>query len=123
MRILDPSNAIADAISRDYTDAAPFSQYRADALAYVKAVCGADRQLRAVRWPARVQPYITAMLLTFEPAAIRCTRAGAAAGSRAAAASVNDTNPDCQAVNDSTIPDTIRSMLHLPPRAEENNDH
>ena len=117
VRIVGPWNAITDAINRDYTDAAPFSQYRADALALVRALRTAGRQFRAVRWPRRVQPYITSLLLTFMPADIRCTRAGAAAGSRAAAANVNDFNPDCQAAADSTIADTIRSMLNLPPRS------
>jgi len=60
-----------------------------------------------------VQPYITALLLTFGP----YTEAGIAAGSRAAATTVNDTNQDCLAVTDCTIPDTIRSMLGLPPRS------
>jgi hypothetical protein len=64
-----------------------------------------------------MQPYIDSMLLTYIPANIRCTKAGIAAGSNAAAATVNDTNQDCLAATDSTIPDTIRSMLGLPPRS------
>lgn len=117
VRIVDPWNKITDAINRDYTDAAPFSQYRADARALVRALRGVSRKFRALRWPRRVQPYITAMLLTDIPASIRCTRAGARAGSRAAAVNVNDFNQDCQAASAATNADTIRSMLGLPPRS------
>jgi len=116
VRILDPSNAISDAINRDATDAAPFSRYKADARAYIKAIRAAAGQIRALRWPVRVQPYIDAMLLTFIPANIRCNKAGIAAGSSTAASTVADTNQDCIAATDSTLPDTIRSMLGLPPR-------
>jgi hypothetical protein len=116
VRIVGPWNALTDAINRDYTDAAPFSQYRADARALVRALRGVSSQFRAVRWPARVQPYVTSMLLTYIPANVRCTKAGIAAGSNSAATTVNDTNQDCLAASDSTIPDTIRSMLGLPPR-------
>ena len=117
VRIIDPGNTLSDAMNRDNTDAAPFSQYKADARAYIKAIRITERQLRAIRWPARVQPYVTAMLLTFEPANIRCVQTGIAAGSNAAAANVNDFNQDCLAASDSTLPDTIRSMLGLPPRS------
>ncbi|SRR6266498_3378419 len=117
VRIIDPGNALSDAINRDATDAAPFSRYKADARAYIRALRTADRQLRAVRWPRRVQPYIDAMLLTFEPAIIRCNKAGIAAGSTTAASTVADTNQDCLAASDSALPDTIRSMLGLPPRS------
>jgi len=117
VRIVDPWNKITDAINRDYTDAAPFSQYRADARALVRALRGVSREFHALRWPRRVQPYITAMLLTDIPASIRCTRAGARAGGRAAAVNVNDFNQDCQAASAATNADTIRSMLGLPPRS------
>lgn len=116
VRIVDPWNVITDAINRDYTDAAPFSQYRADARALVRALRGVSREFRVVRWPARVQPYVTSMLLTYIPANVRCTKAGIAAGSNSAATTVNDTNQDCLAASGSTIPDTIRSMLGLPSR-------
>lgn len=74
LRIGNPSNRLSEAINRDYSDAAPFSQYRADALALVKALNAASRKFRALRWPATVQPYITAMLLTYVPAFIRCAK-------------------------------------------------
>lgn len=117
VRILDPSNVITDAINRDATDAAPFSRYKADARAYIKAIRAAAGQIRALRWPVRVQPYIDAVLLTFIPANIRCNKAGIAAGSNTAASTVADTNQNCLAASDSTLPDTIRSMLGLPPRS------
>jgi hypothetical protein len=117
VRIFDPSNAAVDQVNRDITDAEPFSKYKADSLAYIKALRAADRQLRAARWPRRVQPYIDSLLLTFEPANIRCTKTGIAAGSRAAANGLAYTNQDCVAASDLTLPDTIRSMLGLPPRS------
>lgn len=117
VRIIDPSNRTIGAISQDIADVAPFSQYRADSLAYVKGTRLADRKIRALRWPAQVEPYITAMLLTYDPASIRCAQAEAAAGSYAAATAVAGTREDCIAAADSTIAGTIRSMLGLPARA------
>jgi hypothetical protein len=116
VRIIDPANRLAAIAGSDITDAAPFSQYQADARAFIRAIRAGDRQLRAIRWPARVQPYITAMLLTFEPADIRCARAEVASGSSDAASTTGYTDQDCIDAGNSTIPDTIRTMLRLPPR-------
>ena len=116
VRIVDPGNVITDAISRDGTDKAPYSQYRADALAYVKATRVADRQLRALLWPQAVEPYVKSWLLTLGPAEIRCYQAAADGGSYAAISDMTYSNPDCQAAQASTIPDTIRSLLGLPSR-------
>jgi hypothetical protein len=113
--IVDPANRANDALDRDWTDRAPWSQYVADSRAYVRAARREERQLAAARWPARVQPYITSMLLTLEPAVIRCVRQQAAAGSYAAADNASYSQ-DCTAANDNTDPDTIRSMLGLPSR-------
>jgi hypothetical protein len=115
--IIDPGNRISDALDRDYTDRAPWSQYVPDTRALVRAVRAEDRRLRAARWPVRVQPYITSMLLTYEPASIRCDQAEAAAGSYNAANTVFYSNQDCISSDANTDPDTIRQMLGLPPRS------
>jgi hypothetical protein len=113
VRIGDLSNRLSEAINRDYSDAAPFSQYRADALALVKALSAASRKFRALHWPATVQPYITAILLIYVPAFVRCAKAGAEAGSTAAAVTIAGSNQDCTVAADSTIPDRIRLLLGL----------
>lgn len=113
IKIIDPSNRIADAVGADVTDAAPFSQFRADTLAYAKSVRVIDTKLRAVRWPATVQPWVTAMIATYDPAQIACAKAEAAALSNAAAVTVANSNQACL-VGDSD-PSEIRALLKLPP--------
>jgi hypothetical protein len=115
IRIVDPLNRVAATANTDVQDGAPFSQVRADELAYAVAVRTAARQLRAIRWPAHVQPFITAMLLTYVPANIRCAREEAAAGSMAAANNVAATSQDCITEQDTSIPDEIRARFGLPP--------
>jgi len=117
VRIVDPGNAISDAIGRDLNDKRPFSQYRADSLALVRETRSEDRQFRAIRWPGRVQSYVDSWLLTYGPSIIRCYQAAAAGGSYAADSQLAYTNQDCIASDTSTIPDSIRSMLGLPPRS------
>jgi hypothetical protein len=75
VRIVDPANRADDVVNTGYTDKVPLSRFRADILAECRAWRTADRGLGAVRWPAGVQPYITAMRLTFDPATIGCLRA------------------------------------------------
>ena len=66
-RIVDPGNGAGGVLSSDVQDKVPFSQYQRDAALYVTAVQRQEAELRAVRWPAKIQPYITAMLLTDTP--------------------------------------------------------
>ncbi|HVB45259.1 MAG TPA: hypothetical protein VNF47_21495 [Streptosporangiaceae bacterium] len=115
LRIVDPVNRATGTVNTDRADDVLFSQFRADTRTYVAALRKGDAQLRATRWPARVQPYVTAMLLTYDPASIRCAQAEAAAGSYAAATSVSSTNQDCIAAQDIGDPQQIRALLHLPP--------
>lgn len=111
-RISKPFNAAVAVVNRDVAGTAPWSKFRADTLAVVSANRAWARRIGAVRWPARVQPYITAMLRTDVPAEIRCDRAMAAAGGMQAATSVFNTDGDCR---DTTAnADKIRAILHLP---------
>jgi hypothetical protein len=64
---VDSLNRVVAAENTDIQDGAPFSQVRADELAYAAAMRTAARQLQAIRWPARIQPFITATLLHLCP--------------------------------------------------------
>ena len=90
-RIVDPGNRAGGVLSSDAQDKVPFSQYQRDAALYVTAVQRQEAELRAVRWPAKIQPYITAMLLTDTPADVQCTQSLAAAGSYTAARGMLET--------------------------------
>jgi hypothetical protein len=116
-RIVDPANRLLDAMNNDTRDQAPFAQFRADAGAFVAAIRKVDGQLTAVRWPARVQPYITALIGTLDAPLITCAQAEAKAGGYARASVMDVERQDCTAADASTIPDTIRQMLGLPPSA------
>ena len=59
---------------------------------------------------------MTAMITTYDAPDIRCIRAGIRSGSYTAATSVEATNRDCLAGSNSTLPDTVRSILGLPHR-------
>ncbi len=114
--IIDPGNRVNDTLGTDWADRAPWARYVTDSRAYVRAMRVEVRQFRAARWPARVQPYITSMLLTFEADSIRCARREAAAGSYGAAETAYYASQACTSAEGNTDPDTIRSMLGLPAR-------
>ncbi len=113
VRITRSFNAAVAAVNRDVADAAPWSRFRADTLAVIRADRAWARHVRGVRWPARVQRYITAMLRTSVPAEIRCDQAMAAAGGMQAATNVFNTRQDCK--DNTANEDKIRAMLNLPP--------
>jgi hypothetical protein len=111
-RISRPFNAAVTAVNRDVASGAPWSRFRADTLAVVRADRTWARRMREERWPPRVQRYVTAMLRTDIPAEIRCDQAMAAAGSLQAATTVFNSRPDCK--DHTANEDKIRKMLHLP---------
>jgi len=115
LRIADPVNRAIDAVNTDATDNVPFRQFRHDLLAYIAALNGADHLLRALRWPARVQGYITSMVLTYDPANRKCARQEAAAGNNEAAVVASRSTEACKAAQDASDPQEIRSLLDLPP--------
>jgi hypothetical protein len=112
-RISRPFNAAVAAVNRDVGDAASWNRFRADTLTVIRADRAWARHARAIRWPARVQRYITATLRTDVPAEIRCDRAMATAGSWPAATSVFNTRQDCK--DNTADEDKIRAILNLPP--------
>ena len=118
VRIVDPWNVTTDAINRDYTDDAPFSQYRADSRALVRA-------LRTGRPPVPrgplAPPRAALHHLAAADRAYRWTSDAPGRALRPAAGQrrSRSTTPTRtrQAATDSTTADTIRSMLNLPPRS------
>jgi hypothetical protein len=113
-QIVHPYNVATDAANSDYTDAVPISQYRADQATHLAALKKFRTDLLAVDWPASVQPYVTAMVLTDVPAARDCIRAEMGAKSYTDVNSVGYTNQACVAWANATNADTIRSRLGLP---------
>ena len=114
---MDPVNRAGATLKTDDTDQVPWSRYRADALALIliAATRNADRQFGAACWPASVQSWVTAMMLTYDPAGIGCLQAESKAGSYAAAQAAATASQDCMAMANTADPDKIRSLLGLPP--------
>jgi hypothetical protein len=117
LRIAAPVNRAAAAVNADLVYGVPFALLRGDALAYMAALRKSVSQLRAIRWPARVQGYVTAMLLTYDPASIACAKAVASAGSNRGATAVLNTNPACVRSRNAGDSREIRVLLQLPPAA------
>lgn len=113
--IVDPSNALVDAINRDETDSAPIAQFHRDTRALIAAEKVMDRKLAAVRWPIRVAPYSAAMRSTDLVADRHCDQALLRAGSYDEANQIETTNTWCTAAQTTTNADQIRTLLHLPP--------
>lgn len=113
LRIIDPANRDNDAVVTDTSDKPPFSQFVADARAYVRDTIQAEHQLLADRWPTGVEPYVRAMATTDMPADVTCYRRMAAAGSYGQANNVSFSNV-CQADTGANATQ-IRQALHLPP--------
>jgi hypothetical protein len=110
-RIVRPGSALANKLGSAASGTAPFSEFRADALAYSRELQAEIGKFRAVRWPAKVQRRITALVTTVIPSDIGCLKAVAAAGSTAAAQTVSSNNKDCQVADNSPIPDSVQSLL------------
>jgi hypothetical protein len=113
LRIAAPVNRAAAAVNTDLAYGVPFALTRGDDLAYVAALRKSASQLRAIGWPARVQGYVAAMLLTY-PASIACAQAVSSSGSDSAATDVLSTNQACARSQDASDPHEIRMLLHLP---------
>ena len=111
VRIVDPGAALANKLAGAASGTAPFSQFRGDALAYVKELRSEIGKFQAVHWPANVQSHITTMITTDFPSDIGCLQAEVAAGNMTAAEAVTNSNKDCQVADNSTIPSTLQSLL------------
>jgi hypothetical protein len=112
-KISAPFNAAVATVNQDARNGTTWSKFTADVLAAAAPNQTWARKVRAVHWPAQVQPYVDAMLKTEVPAEIQCYNAMAAAGSLQGAAAAFSGDNACR---DSTATaDKIRSILHLPP--------
>jgi hypothetical protein len=112
---VDPDNRIVSAIINDRQDAAPMSQFHADMRADIAALRVMITKLGEVRWPVRVQPYVSAMRSTDLVASIHCDQAALAATSYAQDQEIEASNSWCQEAGATTNADTIRQLLNLPP--------
>lgn len=108
-----PFNAAVAVVNSDARHGTTWPKFKTDVLAAVAANKTWERRIREKRWPAKIQPYIDAMLRTEVPAEISCDQSMAAAGSLQGAADVFSGDGACR---DSTKnADTIRKILNLPP--------
>jgi len=114
VQIVGALNRAIGAFQADAADQVPLTRFRADGRALIAAVQISEGRLAAARWPAQVQPYITSMMTTYEPAEIACTQAQISAGSYAAAQNAYDTNPQCADANENEDANAIRAVLNLP---------
>jgi hypothetical protein len=111
VRIIGPGNALFSKLSRAASGTAPFSEFRTEALAYVRELRAEIGKFRAVRWPATAQSRINTMISTTFAADIGCLQAQAAAGSFTGVESVSNSNQNCAAAENSSIPTTLPSLL------------
>jgi hypothetical protein len=116
-RIIDPYNRTLDAVNTDAADAAPISQLRADTATAIAGLQVVGSGLNAIRWPASVQPHISAMLLTDVPDNIACYAAERRAPTYEDVQVADAANQSCIAAYSSTNADQVRILLGLPPRS------
>ena len=115
-RIIDPYNRTLNVVNTDAADGVPISQFRADTATAIARLRAVRAGLKAIRWPASVQPYIGAMLLTDVPDNIACYAAEGRALTYADVG-VKDTSQSCIAASYSPSADQVRTLLGLPPRS------
>lgn len=113
-RLVDSGNAASDNLNRAITDAAPWPVVSADLIAERVGTERLSASLAEYRWPASVQPYITAMRITDLAADQRCAAAMLAAGSQARLVEVDNTDPSCMAAEANANAAQIRVLLNLP---------
>ena len=111
VRIVGPGNVLFSKLSKTASGSASFSEFRTEALAYVGELRAEIGKFRAVRWPATVQSRINTMISTTFAADIGCLQAQAAAGSFTGVESVSNSNQNCAAAENSSIPITLPSLL------------
>jgi hypothetical protein len=88
-------------------DRPPSASSAARSLARARELHTQIGRFQAVRWPAQLQPRISALATTTLPSGIACLDAQAAASSMPAAMAVSNSNPGCQAAGNSIIPHPI----------------
>jgi hypothetical protein len=112
-RIVGPLDQAIGAFQADINNHPPFGRFRADGRAVIAAVRVSEGRLAAANWPAQVQPDITTMLITYEPAEIACVQAQVSAGSYSAALNADITNVQCGEANQDQTVSAIRAILNI----------
>jgi PBP1b-binding outer membrane lipoprotein LpoB len=113
-QITGPLDQAISMFQADITNKPPFSRLGADGHAVIAAVRVSEGKLAAANWPAQVQPDITSMMTTYEPAEIACVQAQINAGSYTAALNADETNPQCGETNQDETVSAIRAILNIP---------
>lgn len=113
-QIMGPLDQAISLFQADINNKPPFSRFSADGHAVVAAVRVSEGKLAAANWPAQVQPDITSMMTTYEPAEIACVQAQISAGSYAAALNADETNLQCGETNQDETVSAIRAILNVP---------
>jgi len=112
-QIMSPLDQAIGVFQGDTNTEPPFSQFRADGNAVIAAVRVSEGKLAAANWPAQVQPDITSMMTSYEPAEIGCVQAQIKAGSYAAAQNADGTNLQCDETNEDETVSAIRAILNV----------
>jgi hypothetical protein len=112
--IVDPYDRATNTVNQDYTDGVPFLQFRRDVRAEMASLRVMTAKLAAVRWPARIEPYVRAMLSTDMQANLRCIQDELKGHSVGQVESIHNSSQNCTEGQNTSNADTIRSMLGLP---------
>jgi len=113
-QIMAPLNQAIGVFQADVSNQPPFSQFKVDGRAVIAAVRASEGQLAAANWPSQVQPDITTMMTTYEPAEIACTQAQINAGSYDDAVNADEANIQCGEANQDESVSEIRTVLNIP---------
>jgi len=113
-QIMGPLDQAIGVFQADISNKPPFSRFVADGHAVIAAVRVSEGKLAAANWPAQVQPDITSMMTSYEPAEIACVQAQINAGSYAAALNADATNLQCGVTNQDETVSEIRAILNIP---------
>jgi len=113
-QIMGPLDQAIGVFQADINNKPPFSRFVADGHAVVAAVRVSQGKFAAANWPAQVQPDITSMMTSYEPAEIACVQAQINAGSYAAALNADETNLQCGVTNQDETVSAIRAILNIP---------
>jgi hypothetical protein len=113
-QIMTPLDQTIGVFQADINSQPPFSVFKTDGRAVIAAVRASEGQLAAANWPSQVQPDITTMMTTYEPAEIACTQAQINAGSYDAALNADEANVQCGEANQDESVSEIRTVLNIP---------
>jgi hypothetical protein len=112
-QIMGPLDQAIGVFQADVNSKPPFTRFMADGHAVIAAVRVSEGKLAAANWPAQVQPDITSMMTSYEPAEIACVQAQISAGSYTAALNADETNLQCGLTNQDETVSAIRAILNI----------